>query len=231
MLPRYPQYPFIRTGGFTLIELLTVIAIIGILAGILVPVIGRVRDSARTTESAANIRQLGLANTVYANDNRDQMVPHGNINGEFYNWAAGLAEYIDLDPEHIRGPGRPPGILAAPGSAWEMDEGATAEDYVAVSDYVMNANFAGEIHYLTHYRNPKRILLFVTAGHDENVPRETGPWVNNSLSGTNRVVNGVRLLHQRGKAGVAVYLDGSAGVFDPAPHSSNSTYPWNAPAN
>lgn len=47
--------------GFTLIELLTVIAIIGILAAIIIPVVGRVRVQAASAKSVSNLRQLGIA--------------------------------------------------------------------------------------------------------------------------------------------------------------------------
>jgi len=67
--------------AFTLIELLTVIAIIGILSAILLPVVGSVRESARTSRCVSNLRQLGVAYSLYTQENRDY-APMDNDVGE-----------------------------------------------------------------------------------------------------------------------------------------------------
>ncbi len=66
---RHPYRAGADRAAFTLIELLTVIAIIGILAAIIIPTVGKVRDSARNSQSVSNLRQLAMAAQVFTNDN------------------------------------------------------------------------------------------------------------------------------------------------------------------
>lgn len=57
--------------GFTLIELLIVIAIIALLVGILLPALGKARQSAKAAACQSNTRQMGLAMTQYAGTWKD----------------------------------------------------------------------------------------------------------------------------------------------------------------
>ena len=74
-----------RSKGFTIIELLVVIAIIAILAGMLLPALGRARDEARKVRSASNLSQIGKGMNMYLlkyGDNSYYAIPSTTFRGD-----------------------------------------------------------------------------------------------------------------------------------------------------
>ena len=70
-------------SAFTLMELMVAVTIIATLVSLLVPVIGLVRDSARTAACSSNLRQIGVAGVAYAMDNNGLNFP---TNATLYAW-------------------------------------------------------------------------------------------------------------------------------------------------
>lgn len=82
-----------KKNTFTLIELLTVIAIIAILAGLLLPAVNRARASAQKTACMNNLSQLGKAEALFCGDNKEKTVPVDYFNRK-YNYFSSVWSYV-----------------------------------------------------------------------------------------------------------------------------------------
>jgi prepilin-type N-terminal cleavage/methylation domain-containing protein/prepilin-type processing-associated H-X9-DG protein len=158
-------------GGFTLIELLTVIAIIAILAGILIPVVGSVRESARAAVCQSRLRQLHSAAMLYANDHQDLFPQDGTDQG---TWSQRISSYLDIAD-----------IIASNGSEFFQCPSRTEDTvgwYWWQSHYGINYLLSGpwysswlygEGKKVGHIELPSQVMLFQDNSHRN---RAAMPW-------------------------------------------------------
>ncbi|MDR1281610.1 MAG: prepilin-type N-terminal cleavage/methylation domain-containing protein [Opitutaceae bacterium] len=148
--------PYNPLRAFTLIELLTVIAIIGILAAIIIPVVGSVRESARVARCGANVRQTGLALTLYAQDNRGYYPANANsgaVIGRNYAERLVIGGYV----------GKRSGVFSCPGDP-SVRNNLVATDkesrsYAYISPSMAPNYSAGTARRQASIGNPSRVAM------------------------------------------------------------------------
>ena len=85
--------------GFTLIELLVVIVVLGILATVLLPALGRAREAGRSAQCSARLHALALAVGQFADDESDRFPrsQHSAFTHRELPWGRALAPYLGAD--------------------------------------------------------------------------------------------------------------------------------------
>lgn len=200
--------------GFTLIELLVVIAIIAILAAILFPVFARAREKARQSSCQSNLKQIGLAWHMYAQDyDETHVMSDTNIGGGIRDqrplWTDALQPYIKNAQ-----------LFVCPSDAARVMSGGYAPVQQVTTGYGVYCFHFGQP--MARYSYPAQVVIIVDAtGFRTHVPAFT-----QGMSGSTSCADGsIGFVHRRhNDMANWLYMDGHVKADNPQSLYSNAVH-------
>lgn len=208
-IPRYLHFGHARKQAFTLTELLVAVAIIGTLAALLLPALSRAKSQGRNVVCVGQLRQLGMATRLYAEDDNNKLPAAELLPSDPFNPARPLPRICDVLAPYV-------GKLGATNS------GAPVFKCPADNDWFFEVE--GSSYQWNTVLNGKRVDLGAYLGSFGGVSVSNG--VVTMQTNVTLVQNGVFVpllldyddFHpRRPKSGKnAVYMDGHAATFEMA---------------
>ncbi len=196
-----------KAQGFTLVELLVVIAIIAVLIALLFPALGRAQEQARRTACLSQLRQIGMAHRVLAQDNNGELAP-----GAPNPYDQGVFALFVLPSRTWIGNGLlyQNGYLGGDGRIFYCPTWERSSPYYTYSDesrgwsaYLAGANPTNAISHGYHYRTTNDVTRRRFTLQDSS----RFAFLSDAFGQRNGTLPGVHYAHQTGYN--VIYLDGS----------------------